>query len=513
MGRKKGKQAGQFANKKTNLLHRYTLNDYATEADEYRNPVRTTFRAEDVGRWHRDGTGLGGRDKWSTLFSSKSSSSTTTVRSQSNAALIGQSAAVGRRMAHLRFLLEERRIEDRIDDRQLRLRLQRQRMRKLQLEGGYNDICTANETSCGERHEPGWLLTQDMHKHYEHDNINSISSLQNLAAQRLGPLLPMYVAACGHEYVGNALQSVSSDVLCEISIALANSPQSESTITDGVIKSLVQSGVASRLVLKGTGAPVEDHCNRDVGDRGDDEDDTHLLSDVGLLAICPKIQSNHVDTNAPFDDNNGDEDDSSCDNWETIAHDIATVGCIHLTRLELIDIPLSVASSTNSSLGGISINALRRVLKTCPGITHLSLSGCFRNCQQNTSLIEQAHDANMLIGGSFSSTSTPQPFDQFRCDDGESVSGLDDLLPDLRVLDLSYCNWLTSDALKLFLMKCKQRDNDLEGITTLQHVNIFGCNSLVTPSFLHWVDERRNLGLLDGIVLSRQRQTRDRYRN
>jgi len=124
-------------------------------------------------------------------------------------------------------------------------------------------------------------------------------------------------------------------------------------------------------------------------------------------------------------------------------------------------------------------------------------------------LIEQAHDANMLIGGSFTSTNTPQLFDQFRCNDGDKVSGLDDLLPDLRVLDLSYCNWLTSDALKLFLLKCKQRDNGMQGIATLQHVNILGCDSLITPSFLHWINERRNLGLLDGIELSRQRQTRD----
>eukprot|EP00986_Skeletonema_menzelii_P007228 scaffold2826_cov152-Skeletonema_menzelii.AAC.4 len=506
MGNKKGKQAGQFANKKANSFHRFTLHE---QADEFRNPIRTTFRAEDVGRWHRDGTGLGGRDKWSTLFSSKSSSSSSTAGSQSNAISNNQSAGLGRRMAHLRFLLEERRVEDRIDDRQLRLRLQRQRMRKLNLEEGY-DSSSSNTTSNGERHEPGWLLTHDMHKHdkQESDNINNSFTLQKLAAQRLGPLLPMYVAACGHEYVGNALQSVSSDVLCEISIALANSSQ---TITDGVIKSLVQSGVASRLVLKGTGTPLEDDCNKNEGNRDDDDDDddTHLLSDVGLLSICPRIQSNHVDNIAPFSDSDDEKSTSSCDNWETIVHDIATVGCIHLTRLELIDIPLSVACS-KSSLGGISINALRKVLKTCPGITHLSLSGCFRNCHQNTSLIEQAHDANMLIGGSFSSTSTTQLFDQFRCYNGDTVSGLDDVLPDLRVLDLSYCNWLTSDALKLFLMKCKQRDNVVEGFTMLQHINIFGCDSLITPSFLHWIDERRNLGLLDGIELSRQRQTRAR---
>ncbi len=89
--------------------------------------------------------------------------------------------------------------------------------------------------------------------HYRHENIkkhkpdkdNSIPTLQTLAAQRVGPLLPMYVAACGHEYVGSALQSVSSDILCETSIALASS---EATISDGILRALVHSGGVSRLV-------------------------------------------------------------------------------------------------------------------------------------------------------------------------------------------------------------------------------------------------------------------------
>jgi hypothetical protein len=511
MGHKKGKQAGQFANKKANSLHRYTLNEYASEADEFRNPVaRTTFRAEDdvsniTGRWHRDGRGIGGRDKWSTLFSASRSSS---AGSQSNAISNNQSAAVGR-LAHLRFLLEERRIEDRIDDRQLRLRLQRQRMRKVHL--GEGNIISTN-TSNKERHEPGWLLTHGMQNHDNHHDNNTnrnVPSLQKLAAQCLGPLLPMYVAACGHEYVGSALQSVSSDILCEISIALANSPQSEATITDGVLKSLVHSGVASRLVLKGTGTPLEDDCNTSEGDReDDDDDDTHLLSDIGLLSICPRIQPNNGSRYGDEDDENGD---SSCDDdWETIVHDIATKGCIHLTRLELIDIPLNVPSC-NSSLGGISIDALRKVLKTCPGITHLSLSGCFSNFHQNTFLIEQAQDANMLISGSLPPTmhiSTPQLFDQFRCYNGNIVSGLDILLPDLRVLDLSHCSWLTSDALKLFLLKWEYRVNATQRSMPLQ-VNLLGCDSLITPSFMHWINKWRNLGSLDGIEMSRQRQTRN----
>ena len=498
MGHKKGKQAGQFANKKANSLYRYTLNDYASEADEFRNPVqRNTFRAEDLGRWHHDGTGVGGRDKWSTLFSSKSSSSSQSILSTNNQS----AAAIGRRMTHLRYLLEERRLEDRIDDRELRLRLQRQRMKKFQLEEDYN-VCSRK---VDERHEPGWLLTHmDTNDHEEYCSItnnSSISSLQNLASRCLGPLLPMYVAACGHEYVGNALSSVSSDILCEISIALANSPQSEATITDGVVKSLVQSGVASRLVLKGTGTLLDDDCIREQTDE-DVVDDAHLLSDVGLQSICPRIQSNHTQPSCDDDD----ESDSSCDNWETIVHDIATVGCIHLKRLELIDIPLNVADS--ALLGGISISALRNVLKTCPGITHMSLSGCFSNYHQNTSLLEQAHEANMLIGGSFTSYNTRQLFDQFKSNNESAVSGLDGLLPDLRALDLSYCNWLTSDALKLFLCKCKERDKDVQTPSKLQHVNIRGCDGLITPAFMHWIDERRNLGLFDGIEISRQRQTR-----
>ena len=142
----------------------------------------------------------------------------------------------------------------------------------------------------------------------------------------------------------------------------------------------MHSGVASRLVLRGTETPFDDECSRIEGDR-DDEDDIHLLSDVGLLSIIPRIQPKS-DNDAPFNDDDDENDDSSCDNWETIVHDIATVGCIHLTRLELIDIPLHDASSSSSS-GGISIDALRNVLKSCSGITHLSLSGCFSNWHQN----------------------------------------------------------------------------------------------------------------------------------
>ena len=513
MGHKKGKQAGQFNSKRANSLYRYTINrEYAAEADEFRNPARTSFRADDLnnlGRWHRDGTGVGGRDKWATLFSSKSPTSSVSHVSNNSSSNNNNnninSATVGRSMTHLRFLLEERRLEDRIDDRQLRLRLQNQRMKKVHRQEGGN--CCAKNILNEERHQPGWLLTHDK----IHDNNSKVPSLQKLAAQSLGAFLPIYVAACGHEYVGNALQSVSSDGLCEISISLANSLRTEATITDGVLKSLVYSGVASKLVLRGMESPFDDEYDRN------DEDDVYLLSDEGLLSICPRIY--------PF--NNDDEnDDSSCDNWETVAHGIVTVGCYHLTRLELIDIPLNVSRSATSS-GGISIDALRSVLKSCPGITHLGLSGCFSNWHQNTFLIEQAEDVNMLICGSLPPITTvlnfmqqqltsgrsdqisiPQYFDHFRCRDGDIVSGLDDLLPDLKVLDLSHCSWLTPDALKLFLLKCKQRANVAKSTTTIQHVNILGCESIVTASFLQWLEEWKKFGLLDGIEVSRQRQNR-----
>ena len=88
MGRKKGKQSGDFPSKSQYALHRHTLYvDHASEANRYRNSASSSsnvlgrglgYRNTDCndfgggGYWHANGTSYGGGDKWSNLFSSSS---------------------------------------------------------------------------------------------------------------------------------------------------------------------------------------------------------------------------------------------------------------------------------------------------------------------------------------------------------------------------------------------------------------------------------------------------------
>ena len=99
------------------------------------------------------------------------------------------------------------------------------------------------------------------------DESSKIPSLQKLAAQALGPLLPLYCAACGSEFVGKSLKSVSADVLFELTISLANNNSSSSTsnnnnsedswpsttITNWVVRAIMHVGLATGIVLRGRG--------------------------------------------------------------------------------------------------------------------------------------------------------------------------------------------------------------------------------------------------------------------
>ena len=122
MGRKKGKQAGDFDSKSQHALFRHTvLVDHASEADRYRNPTADLGRGHGYrnnaplhdartagasGRWSRSGHSYGGGDKWSAVF--RSSPDTVAAPDGSS---ISSTHRAG--LSRLRFLLEERRSEDR----------------------------------------------------------------------------------------------------------------------------------------------------------------------------------------------------------------------------------------------------------------------------------------------------------------------------------------------------------------------------------------------------------------
>eukprot|EP00581_Thalassiosira_minuscula_P005753 CAMPEP_0183742680 /NCGR_PEP_ID=MMETSP0737-20130205/64822_1 /TAXON_ID=385413 /ORGANISM="Thalassiosira miniscula, Strain CCMP1093" /LENGTH=641 /DNA_ID=CAMNT_0025978271 /DNA_START=21 /DNA_END=1946 /DNA_ORIENTATION=+ len=641
MGRKKGKQAGNFQSKSQNAAHRQTIYvDHASEANQYRNPTADLGRGHGYrnasplqndnaigignssGRWHSNGSCYGGGDKWSSIFSSsartRNSSFTHQPLPASNDSNINR-ATMG--LSRLRFLLEQRRSEDRVHDRQHRLRLQRSRMREADnaVTPTVNSACNSSSLTT-HRHEPGWLLSHSidtnncpsncMKQNYTQQFIsgnggqpstkatNGIPPLQMIAARALGPLLPMYCAAAGSDFVGESLRSVSASVLSELAISLAmsdwsserNSHQGGSIFatTDGAVKALVHSGGATGLVLRGAPLmPLEDHA---INDESKDDDDTRWLSDNGLLSLCPRLDGDAGINNSWDGDDDGSSPSLSNENWESIDFDTGLgsqmSGCFYLKRLELIDIPLR---QRGTSSGGISLATLRTVLRSCPGITHLSLSGCFYNWEDTdclTASLRESNDISVLLGGTPNISSLANSIKllgKLHCNDEgtmhliqqimfqhmfqdeakySGIVGLNDLLPELVVLDVSYCSWLTGPMILQYLLQLWDRafastveicenssndshwedeeehrggDGDIDATlnrshhpqsdrtnlpnreqckaivkTPLKDLNIRGCIGLLASSSTSpsWIEEWRKHGLFDGIHVSTDREFR-----
>jgi hypothetical protein len=717
MGRKKGKQSGGFPSKSQSALHRRTLYvDQASEADRYRNPTpsspgilgrghgyrngatspSSSGRAGAGGCWRGDGRrGGGSGDKWSSIFSSSSSSSRSphAIAAASAAAATTTTTATtatGPGLSRLRRLLEERRTEDRLLDRRLRLRLQRSRMPRAAA-GAVSDGGAPSEDGGGGggdgggRHEAGWLLSHDDHRDDAPPSRGTtvaagggmgcrggavVPSLQIAAARALGPYLPAYCACCGADPVGGSLRSLSDAVLSELAISLASAPAEASSdggvmtatapfpTTDGAVRALARSGVATGLVLRG--APLPPHPLDEEDDEDDDEDDdddatkvweedegddgdARWLSDDGLLALCPRISPARCDHRGvpPPDDRDGaphregragdrggapssggdrdgpssspprdddDDDDVDNDDWESLDFDAGLdpcmSGCFHLRRLELIDIPLASSSPSTSASrrragGGISVRALRAVLRSCPGLTHLSLGGCFYNwedvgggrlCAHSPSSSSssdaaaggQDDDVCLLLCGSQSLASLTRSVAALCKPDGDDdgdiehllpqldfhgvfrensnnergdvLPGLNELLPELKVLNVSHCGWVTPGMIVRYILnvrtRCLVSEGDFayngtnwkqsaEGMDghagtsthngggmrptyisgngrlakiapSLRHLNVRGCDWLL-PDFPHlpsWMEGWRERGLFDGIDLSVDRQVR-----
>ena len=485
MGRKKGKQSGEYDSKSERAFHRRTI----VSSEARRNIPTQNSSLGDRRGWCAGG---GGGDKWSSIFKSVTARD---VRVSGNADRSAASAT-----SHLRHLLEERRLEDRVYDRQVRLRLQRSRLLETNNAAHLNEdqdhLITNNST---DRHEPGWLLSYDSdlsllsnnERRNENDGGNlipTIPSLQMLAAHVLGPLLPEYCAAIGSHIVGEALTPVSDAVLAELAISLANSGGTNTTITDGAVRALVHSGTATGLVLRSGKHSLLNTMMKEVNEKDDgDDDDSRWLSDNGLRSLCPRFAPDSSLVCNNYEQNSRDNADecSLCDDtndWETLDYDMGLnsrmLGCFHLKRLELIDIPLRSTSSPSIS-EGISIVALRTVLRSCSNLTHLSLSGCFWNWESVVATRDHDDISDLLCGNQSISSLTrsvnsliklhgdaahlvPQlMIDQIfhkNVNGSYDVAGLDVLLPELKVLDVSHCSWVTPSMIIEYLLSKWCRD-------------------------------------------------------
>jgi hypothetical protein len=307
-------------------------------------------------------------------------------------------------------------------------------------------------------------------------------------------------------------------------------------------------------------------------DTNAEDEDMKWLSDDGLLSLCPRILPADHGRNNALDDDNDDESSSSdsehstWEHWEVHDFDIGLnsrmLGCFHLKRLELIDVPLwhdIPTSPSSSSSGGITVQALWTLLRSCSGITHLSLSGCFVNWED--AAMRDIEDIGVLLGGNQSVSSLSNcidilgkrhgsdvdigefllPYLDFHqifeesTDERNVIPALNSMLPDLTVLDVSHCGWVAPEMIIRLILngwnrcfasnadggenqhECEVAANNIEGsrksaniFPTLRNINIRGCTRLISgyPSQTSWMDEWRRLGLFDGIEISTDRQSR-----
>jgi hypothetical protein len=253
-----------------------------------------------------------------------------------------------------------------------------------------------------EEHPPGWILNGGGKKDpsTQKQSLSSmvVESLERKCIQVLSRCIMEYLEAMGREDLHAALSLLPPDTLAELSIAVSKG-----------------NGISNDLAYCiGKHAHVEElslRSNMKIGC-----ETNNYLTDEGLLELVPRLPSK-----AQCDDGSEtivDDWEDACNDWsdETMldtrpaaaAAVPVVVDVLHLDgvnvglkRLELIDCLY------------LSSKAIMALLQKCACITHLSLAGSI-----------QVIDDGM-----------------------EVIRALPELLPDLQVLDVTRCSWVTGDLL------------------------------------------------------------------
>ena len=242
-----------------------------------------------------------------------------------------------------------------------------------------------------EDHPPGWILDFGKGSCSTNHSSSVVESLEQKCLKVLNRFIMDYLEAMGREDLHGALSLLPAETLTALSIAVSQG-----------------NGISNDLAYCiGKHAHVEELSFRSSTlARGDCH---NCLMDEGLFELVPrssfKMQHN-VDAEDIIDDWEETYNEVRDDDWETrhaLQLDVLQLDGVNvgLKRLELIDCLY------------LSSKAVVALLEMCACITHLSLSGSIQ-----------------------------------AIDDGlEVMQALPELLPDLQVLDVTRCGWVTGDLL------------------------------------------------------------------
>lgn len=434
--RKKGRQCGNFTSKASQALYQRNFNE---EVNEYISERR----------YNRN--------------------SATKSQSQSQMPSFGSKNIIGNQkrpnLTHLQGLLRDRMMEDRNRDSQYRRRLFTVTHYQAPLDNSSSISITSKSnqdmTMRQDRLEKqvGWLLTynhrEEMAGLTQYDEYDPASCkcprLTQLCLRALAKVIHEYVEALGMEYMTNRIGLMPSNLICDLSALCRN-------VTDKVAVVLGHHDHLKELVL--CGPPLKsldaDEEEIDATLKQGMKFSNMLLTDAAIEAITPTSLCNLERHHEDHEESIQIESSSSSEeleSWEREDFDFDEVamfqGCHELKRLELRNYYTS------------SARTLLRFVDQCPHITHLCLSGSLNGYSGPEFLLLLKKDGD---------------------DRGnDTARTILHLLRGLQVLDLTNCQWMSYDLLKVFLRGvCSTDDYIKHGRCSLDMIVVTGCCPFIT---------------------------------
>ena len=456
MGKKKGRQSGQFSSKSKRAAHVSELNEAISEvrlknSNHNMTSSNKVMVKEQMRSQHSHGSANYCRHHRLHL---------------STGSLVGQERKVVTSMSRLKGLLRERLLEDRA----LASHVRRQQWLFSTNSGNHPDpettrsrclssmsssTSTRREEEAGSGTAIGWILSYE-HREYmagirEYDEEKKrlrrmvAPSLEDLCLKELGSVLKDYISYFGRDYMHHRMEFFTSDLLSSLSKHCHD-------INNDIAFVLGNHAHLEHLVLHSKRCPTSTTAT----DQSNAGDECCCLNDEAFLPLIPQMalkQDEEVkeEVTRSAHHPSSDEEEVEEESWETLDLDgVGYQGCWKLERLEIRDYQATVVTNLIHFLG------------KCPRITHLSLS-----CS-----LTEVSGPKVLFARD---CCTVGCYDDMADVSTTSMGGtIVDKLCNLQVLDLSGCSWVSYDILYSFVSRLKRGGS----FVPLELINVKGCCSL-----------------------------------
>ena len=421
MGSKKGKgrQRSGCISKSARAARVWDINEWIHEAKLDRNV--------DKGE-HDNQPQSGGDARTNTTRSTHSLSASNACKKRGNVL-----------QGHLRGILRERLLSDRIEDMHDRRRRRRGSDANTQALLALQSSLSLQKNNISQGKD--FCMKEESYE-FEFESssfVCYVPSLQMLSAKVVAQcnILHSCIIEHGCDVVYNHLiRSLNPSVISYMSLhCTMDNKGYDGCDPNEMMYVLGRHSALSILCLSFTG---NSNCKYKYDDDISDFERSYRFTDEGLLSIVP-AQDNSLSCIVKQIDSWEDLDD---ENYSSRMIDVEDCGCIHLETFIL-----------SGATDNITAHALTDFLQRCPGVRHLALNQCLDDISGTSFLLNSRYHGRML---------------------GYV------LCSDIKTLDLSFCEWLTDDTLMTFI--CRELNPDVmkdrvicKGLDGRLVIHVVGC--------------------------------------